>query len=372
MATPGQLPKSIGDTVYAGDVRGVSTGTVIKASDFEYGGGYVGTVIRAGDPLFYVTWTLSANTFTTNLNVVDMVTAAGWDGINRLDVTVNVNGVLGSTSTNHYAFDTGSSNLFSKLTVNVGTNGVITGCGGGTWQQTTIAVSPNLWGGTDNNIGTVAEGFPCPGGPAMRLQTSTIIVNSGIIQGGCGAGGPGDNIFFGAGAGYYYGDAGPQVNANDGVSSLYSGGPYQYNSSGHTTNGGAGGGWVSGSGASASIDGWGYGSPSGGGGPGTVDGGAPPGNAIDGYSLLNLTGSSLGNTTYQTGAPTGNSNLVATKPCVRGKLNSPNVSTVFTTYTYVSSWPWTYAGTDTSFRAVSLDGVSGNTKKGNGTVVTGP
>jgi len=297
--------------------------------------------------------------YTTNFVVHAAAIAAGWNGTAPLKATITVSSgaVLGSTSQGTYAFDTGTGfPAGSTIQLNILSGAYITGCGGGTWEQTNYSFSPNTYNattgvgapnGTDNNIGTADDGFPSRGGPAVILQYPTTILNSGgIIQGGGGAGGAGDNIYFGGGCGYYYGCDGLNHLQSDntvvgynypGAGSLYYGAGYQRNPSGSTTNGGAGGGWVSRpDGQAPSSNGTGYGSPAGAGGPGTVNGGAPPGHAIDGTTNL-VGGSTLGTT--------------------RGTLQSAATS---------SAVQWPYLGYNLSYIAGVYDGVNSPTGGGTG------
>jgi hypothetical protein len=255
-----------------------------------------------------------------------------------------VSGVLGSISTGYYALDTGSGfPSGTTITINVAAGGFITGCGGGTWQQTSYTFSPNnttynypdtgARGGTYDNIGTADPGFPSRGGPAIILRYNTTINNSGVIQGGGGAGGVGGNIYFGGGCGWWYGsdfwnqtDLGVPGSNYPGAGSLQIGAPYQRDPYGGTNNGGCGGGWQSDT-YSPSIYGYGYGSPGKNANPGTVNGGAAPGHSIDGYSYV-AAGSNTG--------------------LLRGSTQSTAAS---------SAVAWTYLGTNTSFLAYSYDGV---------------
>lgn len=327
---------SINDT-NARTLAGIASGK-IALSDF-YG----------KSTLFTFNATLSG--YVANFVVRAAAITAGWNGTSPLKATITIAtaAVLGSTSQGTYAFDTGTPfPAGSTIQLNILSGAYVTGCGGGTYEQTTYNFSPNTYNattgvgapnGTDNNIGTADTGFPSRGGPAVRLQYSTTILNSGgIIQGGGGAGGAGDNIFFGGGCGYYYGcdgldhlqsDVGVLGYGYPGAGSLYYGAGYQRNGGGSTTNGGSGGGWVARpDGQAPSTNGTGASSPNTGSNPGTLGGGAPPGHAIDG--TVNLAGgSSLGT--------------------VRGTLQSAATS---------SAVQWTYHGYNLSIIAGIYDGVN--------------
>lgn len=119
--------------------------------------------------------TISANT--TNYNLNTAMTAAGWNGIDRVIATVTVNSsvYVGSTSTSNPAFTVGV--LPTASTVSITNNGYILGKGG--------------------NAGTPNSGVGQNGGPALTIGYATTITNNNIIGGGGGGGG------YGCGAGAY-------------------------------------------------------------------------------------------------------------------------------------------------------------------------
>lgn len=121
--------------------------------------------------------TISANT--TDYNLATAMTAAGWNGIDRVIATVTVNsGVyLGSSSTSTPALTVGT--LPAASTVLITNNGFILGKGGN-------GAVPNSSNGS-------------PGGPALTIQYATTITNNNIIGGGGGGGG------YGCGAGAFDG-----------------------------------------------------------------------------------------------------------------------------------------------------------------------
>jgi hypothetical protein len=170
--------------------------------------------------------------FEVNFNLNDRLIAAGWDQVTPIIATININGVLGASSTGNYAFDVGvgSFNIGSSLTINVGPGAFITGCGakGGAGGQTT-------------------------GGPAINVGAADLAVyinNNGIIQSGgnavVGEGKNGNDS--GSGAGYYS----FRGNAYGGVGSLNTGGYGGYNNAPKSHNGYSGGG----PGGGTAINGW--------------------------------------------------------------------------------------------------------------------
>lgn len=143
--------------------------------------------------------TISSNT--TNYSLATALTAAGWNGIDRVIATITVNsGVyLGSTSISSPAFTVGS--LPAASTVSLTNNGYILGKGGD---------GGDPYGGN--------------GGPAMTIGSAITITNNSIIGGGGGAGGQGARYVDptsgvpggyspggggGGGAGYLTGAGGP-------------------------------------------------------------------------------------------------------------------------------------------------------------------
>jgi hypothetical protein len=247
---------SIND-VRARELAGIPSGP-ISLSDF-YG--------KTGP--FSFTYTLASGNFANNFDLSTALTGAGWNGTSAIVATININGVLGSSSPTTYAFESGSGYASgSTITVNVGAGGYITGCGGSQ--------------GVNSPSGT--------GGSALHLLYSTKITNSGILQGGGGAGGSGSGGYNGGGAGYFVGAG---VGGSP-AATLNSGSGYAHNPSSKTNNGGAGGGWVAQSYAH-SVNGVGNGSPGSGNNEGPLGGGAQPGHYIVGIANL-AGGSTLGTT----------------------------------------------------------------------------
>ena len=160
---------------------------------------------------FQYVYTLPTGTYATNLNLGDAMRAQGWDGTTNVNAIVTINGVLGSTTTGAYAFDTGliTNGFGNIITIIVNPGGYITGKGGDA-----------IGGG---------------GGPAMDFQIYCYLINNGIIQSGGNAGGNNDS---GGGAGYYGGTH--EGTGQDG--SLNGGGAGGYNSAPKSPNGSPGGG----------------------------------------------------------------------------------------------------------------------------------
>jgi hypothetical protein len=154
----------------------------------------------------------------TNLNVRSAAMAAGWDGKVPLmaSITVEATGIIGSTSTAAYAFDTDVLPNGSRVTlVN---KGYIVGKGGR---------------GKDYSSSGNAES----GGPALRAQAPTTVDNLlGVIGGGGGGGDRSDDAYGGGGggAGYPVGSGG-----NSGLDCSVGG--MGHGSSGTLTSGGGGG-----------------------------------------------------------------------------------------------------------------------------------
>lgn len=118
-------------------------------------------------PNYYdVTSTISSNV--SGYNMRSVASAAGWDGVRPLRMTVTINsGVyVGSTSTASHAFTTGSGFPAGSI-LRVINNGNIVGMGGA--------------GGNAHAAGQ-------PGGPALQVQAPLIITNNGMIAGGGGGG----------------------------------------------------------------------------------------------------------------------------------------------------------------------------------------
>ena len=256
MATAGQLPKVAGDIVYGGDNTVGQYNGIVYASDYGLPAYRSRTIILASDVALNLTYTLYAGQYATNFNLRNWAINAGWNGSVPLSATINIYGVLGSTSKDLYAFDTGdywTTTNNRSITINVFSGGFITGKGG-----------------TPININNVEVG-----GPAMRFATSITLLNiSGTIQGGGGAG------IGGGGAGYYVGVGYSYNGHNSTNGSLQSGGTGwgAFNTGkkgkGYYAGGGYGGGWVAS--GSPSTDGWGAGRNN------AYHGGSAPGAAIIG------------------------------------------------------------------------------------------
>jgi hypothetical protein len=213
---------------------------------------------------FNYSYTLPSGVADTNFNLSARLTSAGWNGTSPVIANITVNGVLGSTSSTTYAFDTGTGYpAGSTINVTVGSGGYITGAGGGT---------PGYYSGLYNPAGGGGGAVANDGGNAMHVQVPINLTNNGIIQGGGGAGNGGDNNYAGGGSGFFTGGFFYQV-ATDGwvFATLNSGSSYSYNPGGGSSNGGAGGGWVyanSGESVANSVNGTGNSSPGEGDGPG--------------------------------------------------------------------------------------------------------
>lgn len=126
-------------------------------------------VLMGASSAFNFNATISANT--TNYNLNTALTAAGWNGVDRVIATVTVDsGVyLGSTTNATSALVVGS--LPAASTVAITNNGYILGKGG------------------DGNGGA--------GGPALTIGYATTITNNNVIGGGGGAGGVGADFVSG-------------------------------------------------------------------------------------------------------------------------------------------------------------------------------
>jgi hypothetical protein len=169
---------------------------------------------------------VAAGGHATNYNLLTAALAAGWiSGSQPLTANITIAGVLGSTSTGTYAFDTGT------LPTTAGTNSVVITINSGGYITGA--------GGNGNQTGTA--------GPAMIIRSPVTIVNNGVIQSG-GVGGSGGSGGYGGGGAGYVAGAGA---GTGGAGSLTSGGSGGYNSGKGTTNGGPGGG----PGATTSIQG---------------------------------------------------------------------------------------------------------------------
>ena len=169
----------------------------------------------------------SDNYFSYNQNIVadtnnlvldqSALTAAGWDGTTPVRININVNSgvVVGSNSTGLYSLDTGTTAWPVGSIFSLTNNGYIVGAGGD--------------GASGTGYGDLKPGSP--GGPAIRVNLLTQIINYNIIGGGGGgsgrAGYGGSNGGRGAGgAGRIVGLAVGSGNATNGT--LTYGGTTQY------------------------------------------------------------------------------------------------------------------------------------------------
>jgi hypothetical protein len=119
---------------------------------------------------------------TSNVNDYNLYTAAGSPPC-PVDLDCNVqNGiVIGATSTNIAAFNTGAFASGSVITLN--NNGTIAGAGG------------NGGSNLNHNLNNCPLVNGLPGGPALAINTSAILINNnGIIGGGGGGGGTGGGL----------------------------------------------------------------------------------------------------------------------------------------------------------------------------------
>jgi hypothetical protein len=169
---------------------------------------------------------------------------AGWNGFSPLKATINVWGVLGSSSRNSPALSTVNLPYGTPINITVYAGGFITGCGGG----------------SNSSLGQ--------GGDAMVLTTPVTLKNNGIIQAGGGA-----SVGFAGGAGYYAGAAGYDGSTAGTLESGGHGFPATSGKKKNQESGGNGGGWVA-NGDSGNTDGWGEGRSS------RFHQGYPPGRSI--------------------------------------------------------------------------------------------
>jgi len=162
---------------------------------------------------------------TTNYNWTTALTGLGWDGITPVvgTLTINTGVYVYATSTGNYgltqggAFPSGSVPTLSVL-------GSIHGQGGA--------------GGAGGSFTIGANGSP--GGPALLLQSATIITGNGsIFGGGGGGGGAGANNTPGPGGAGGGGGAGKSPGA--GGAGGNNGTPGNPGNTGGTTTGGTGG-----------------------------------------------------------------------------------------------------------------------------------
>lgn len=194
----------------------------------------------------------------TNVNLRSLADAAGYDGREKVQLTVTGNCLASSTGV--YAMNTGSWPAGAKVEVFIDA-GVI-GAGGG---------------GGGGGFGTNSGGGGGGGGPAIYVTamtgggTMTITIRNGYVYAGGGGGGGGGGA--------------RRLVAQDLVS--YSGGN---GGGGAGSGGGAGGGGAGAGGAGNGGSGGNYGSPGGGGA--SSDGGGGPGGA-GGAAIVNSAAATL-------------------------------------------------------------------------------
>ena len=260
--------------LYVAQLAGVTQGTTISMSNF-----YNKTA-----PLYF-TYTLNNGSFATNITVTTLAYAYGWNGVSPFYATININGVLGSTSATSPAFATGTPPAGSTIAVNVGSTGYITGMGG--------TYTPTAGTGV--------------GGPAMSLTYAITLTNTGYIQGGGGSGqiGGGD-IYNGGGAGYLIGPGyADYSNPTWHPATLTSGSSFARDPDSGSNNGGAGGGWISQT-WSPTINGVGFGTPGTTEVPGAANGGYLPGYAVSGFNSYVLNKASFSPSPLFAGPSAGN------------------------------------------------------------------
>jgi hypothetical protein len=150
---------------------------------------------------------------TTNYNLKEAAIAAGWNKVVPIIATVTINSgvIVGATTSDRYAFDTGadfpsSTGWFTvESALTIINNGYIVGHGGagGSYGFNRTGIPSDF---SDRTGG--------PGGSALLAQFRTTVINNGLIAGGGGGGGTGSftsaHIFGGGGggAGYYGGIGG--------------------------------------------------------------------------------------------------------------------------------------------------------------------
>jgi hypothetical protein len=264
--------------------------TPISLSSYYRGGIYVAnSLVNANIPTagtisigqFYgatrsqiYNYTLNAGQFDTNFSLLDRATLSGFvndPALPPLTANITINGVLGSTNVNAFAFRTRTNGTFARapiINITVGSTGVITGAGG------------NINTSIDYGWGPVQVLW---GGYSMLLLDAVNLYNYGVIQGGGGSGSPGAGSIHGSGAGYTAAagiGGSPYTGEPTGI--LFSGGALQ-NDDGKNggANGGQGGGWVAASAYSSSTNGYG--------------GGAGIGPELN---SVNAPGASINNTNY--------------------------------------------------------------------------
>lgn len=237
----GAAPHSLSEYYRGGGLvpNGPAANANIAASGAISLGAFYGAV-----RLFVFTPTISG--YITNYNVRAAAIAAGWDGSTPLAATITNNGVIGSTSTGAYAFDTDS----------------------GYPAGSSIALINNYYitgrGGDGGNCGP-QNGFA--GGPALIARVGITITNNGVIQGGGGGGGAGQPPWGGGGGGAGY------PGGNGGYGGGYDDGQGPNGRTGSLAAGGIGGYYYGGSGGGPG----GYGGQS---NTSSVGYGGPPGQAI--------------------------------------------------------------------------------------------
>ena len=166
--------------------------------------------------------TLSIQVTTTNFDASSAATAAGWDGVSpvSLTITVSTGAVVGSNSAASPAmtidaFPTGSS-------ITLINNGTVVGAGG---QGGQFVYANNAQSGGS-------------GGTALKILTTTKITNNGIIGGGGGGGAGGSRCYGGPGGG---GGGAGYVVAAGGVGQADYGSTGTNGAAGNTSTGGAAG-----------------------------------------------------------------------------------------------------------------------------------
>ncbi|HEX8994331.1 MAG TPA: hypothetical protein VF803_03705, partial [Candidatus Paceibacterota bacterium] len=176
------------------------------------------------------TISLSISSNTQNYNAYSAAIAAGWNGINPINLTVTVapGVVVGANSTGAYAFDTGSG-YPAGSSISIINNGYIVGAGGagGNGGQRLNYQCSGTAGGV--------------GGPALHVGYNTAVTNNGVIGGGGGGGGGGGAKCTGLVKGNIYGGGGGGGAGNQPGGGGWQGYPYYPSSSGSLTSGGAGG-----------------------------------------------------------------------------------------------------------------------------------
>lgn len=168
---------------------------------------------------FIMAQTIAADT--NKYNLVNELTAAGWDGVTTVNATITINsGIVVYSDTTATAAFTVPANIPAGSTINIINNGYIVGMGG-------------AGGG-----GTVT--LPLAGGAAMSIAAACSITNNGTIGGGGGGGGGGVFSLRSYGGG---GGRSGRVNSPGG-SALTSGYPGTFAAQGiGTAYGGGGGNW---------------------------------------------------------------------------------------------------------------------------------